>query len=196
MGATRTRPRGDRAMRGQRRLRPWSTTRRRHRGGTRPRPAGQAPSAGGRRQLQDGALDPDGVAFAHDAPPAEGADGSSSASTTRSPSRRRSRPWRARSAGRLATAEIRPARPGPVGAAGQRREVRRARRGGSEVATDEAGGRLRLAVIDHGPGVSEMDRLGSSAASSAAAVNRARTGRSSGCTSRANSCARWAATPC
>ena len=65
-----------------------------------------------------------------------------------------------------------------------------------EVATDEAGGRLRLAVIDHGPGVSEMDRLGSSAASSAAAVNRARTGRGSGCTSRANSCARWAATSC
>ena len=65
-----------------------------------------------------------------------------------------------------------------------------------EVATDEAGGRLRLTVINHGPGVSEMDRLGSSAASSAAAVNRARTGRGSGCTSRANSCARWAATSC
>ena len=65
-----------------------------------------------------------------------------------------------------------------------------------EVATDEAGGRLGLAVIDHGPGVSETDRARLFGRFEREGGQPAKTGRGSGCTSRANSCARWAATSC
>lgn len=65
---------------------------------------------------------------------------------------------RARSAGRLATAEF--DQPDQVLWALLDNAVKYGSHGEVEVevATDEAGGRLRLAVIDHGPGVSETDR--------------------------------------
>ena len=53
----------------------------------------------------------------------------------------------------------RPARPGAVGAARQRREVRQRIAGRrSRSAVDEAAKRLRLTIADHGPGVAEADR--------------------------------------
>jgi Histidine kinase-, DNA gyrase B-, and HSP90-like ATPase len=65
---------------------------------------------------------------------------------------------RARSAGRLATAEF--DQPDQVLWALLDNAVKYGGHGEVEVevATEEAGGRLRLAVIDHGPGVSETDR--------------------------------------
>ena len=65
---------------------------------------------------------------------------------------------------------------------------------GVRIAVDNASGRLRLTIFDHGPGIPAAIGSACSPGSPASASNRPRMAAGWGCTCRASWCARWPAT--